>query len=319
MKSIKDTFLFKMQDKASSLKDKMTSYNPSLDNIDLDMLEEPLNVISKRFNYPAKNIILHELNNSIVPIYNKDRVSLPSYIPAYLYNNRVNSSINQVIAIVNLTNYAKYNKTANALDIEPQKLFSQLQCGEILLTCFYKWNSISMSQSICKLSSLIYSRLFVKILDRMFAVNFDPIKADKIKFIVSKFFLLNLLEKTSSGDVINNMAYANCTNGTTKNTISVFSDSLNPVIYNDFACLIQQLALSIEGMGGITVRTFIDTTVQMYGSTFLLAFEYFPFFLYNVFGVVTGANINKEFVLENVIGKEADRLYTEFVSLMRKV
>lgn len=318
MKSITESYLFKKQDEIRNIKKKFMSYDPSMDNLDINLLEEQLLTIRKRFNYPAKNIILDDLGKTIIPIYNLDRMVIPSYIPAFLTINRyAKSNDDRVIAVVNLGNYGSLNKKTNLFEIDNRKLFGLLQTGEVMLTCFKKWNSITMSQSICKLGSLLYSRMFVKVLDKMFAVNFDPVKADKIKFVASKFFLINMLEKNSSSTLINNIAYSNCTNGTVRNTINIFDEEFNPIAYENFANLLQQIQLNIEGCGGLSVRTFIDTYAKMYGQNTLLAFDYFPFFLHTVFSVVIGARMNMEFVLEGVFGKEAMDFYNEFINFMR--
>jgi hypothetical protein len=319
MKSIKESYLFKLQDKTYDLEKKMIAYQPSLDDLDLELIDEPLTTIRKRFNgYPARNIILNDLGLSIKPIFNKERIHIPVLLPAYLMNNpHPKGDLDRVIAIVNLTNYARYNNKDNLLDIEPRQLFALLQTGESLLTCIKKWNSITMSQNICKVGSLIYSRFFIKVLDKMFAVNFDRVKADKIKFVASKFFLINMLEKNSSSDIINNMAYGNCTGNTSRNTINQFNEDFNPNAYLNFANLLQQLALEVEGLGALTVRTFLDTAMKLYGQSVVLAFDYFPMFLHMVFSVVIGARFNSEFVLEGVLGREADILYNDFNNFMR--
>lgn len=319
MKPIKDLFLFKMCDKSSDLKKKMLNYEPRLDDLNLELIEDQMNTIQKRYNYPAKNIILPEVGNTIIPIYNKTRLSVPNYLPSYLMvNPQPNSAgTNKVIAIVNLNSYGIINKKTSLMDIDERKLFGLLQCGEIFLTCYRRWNSITMNQTMCKLGSLIYSRMIVKVLDKMYAVNLDPIKADKVKFVASKFFLVNMLEKNSGAETINNMAYANCTNGTSRNTINKFNEDFNPAAYANFGNFIQQLSMEIDGMANLTVRTFLDTALKLYGSATLFAYEYLPMFLHTVFSVVIGCRFNQDFVLENILGREADQLYNTFVGLMR--
>ena len=317
MKPIKDTFLFQMQDKSISLKSKMLSYDPVLDDVSIESIDEQLTTIKRRFNYPAKNIILDDISIRIKPIYNKDRITIPSYLPAYIIvNPKPTSERDRVIAIVNLTNHASKAKDSDLLNIDPKQLFCLLQAGEILLTCYDNWNSITLNQNICKNGALIYSRMFIKILDKMFAVNFDPIKADKIKFVASKFFLLNLLGRTQS-ETIDNMAYSTCTNGTLRNTINQFNEEFNINAYKRFDYFIQQIQLSLDGLYSLTVRTFIDQSLKMYGPSVVLAWEYFPMFIHIVSSVVIGARFTNESTLEPVLGKEADRLYNDFVGFMR--
>jgi len=78
--------------------------------------------------------------------------------------------------------------------------------------------------------------------------------------------------------------------------------------------LMQQLQLHVDGLGKLTTRGFLQTAMSMYQPSIELAFDYFPMFLHAVSSVVIGARFNNEFVLENVIGKEADQFYNEFVS-----
>ena len=320
MKPIKDTFIFKMQDKAVSIKSKMITYNPSLDDISMESIDEQILTIRKRYNYPAKNVILNDLGITIKPIFNKERITIPSYLPSYLLVNQYSSDRaggdDKIIAVVNLTNYATYDKTKENLNIDAKQLFGLLQCGEILLTCLRKWNTITINQTINKLGSQIYSRMFVKILDKMYAVNYDPIKADKIKFLAAKFFLVNMLERTNT-ETIDNIAYSSCTNNTTRNTINQFSEDIPTTIYNSFEHIITQLPLYIDGLHGLTVRTFLDQSMRMYGTAILFAWEYFPMFIHSVASVVIGARLVRENVLEGIIGKEADTIYNEFVGLMR--
>jgi len=317
VKSLKDTFLFSMQDKSTALKAKMLNYDPTLDDVSQEQLEEQLLIIQRRFNYPAKNIILSDFGVKIKPVFNKDRITIPSYLPSYLMNNRnYNSDYDKIIAIVNLTNYATKSKDSNVINIDPKQLFALLQTGEILLTCYDKWHSITLNQDINKLGAAIYSRMFVKVLDKMFAVNYDPIKADKLKFVASKFFLLNMLERSQT-DTIDNLAYSTCTNNTTRNTINQFNEEFSSNAYKRFDYLIQQIQLSFDGLHNITVRTFIDQSIGMYGSSIILAWEFFPSFMNVISSTVIGGRLVNEAILEPVLGRDADKLYNDFTAFMR--
>jgi len=317
MKSIRDTFIFKMQNKDSGLKKKMMQYDTNLDDLDLKLIEDQLSTIKKRFNgYPVRNIILDNVANGIiVPIYNKDHIKIVNCVPSYLYvKNDINNN-KKVVALVNLTNYATLDKDSNYLKIEPRTLFGLLQSGQILITCRDKWNSISINQNICKLGSAIYSRMVLKVLDKMFAVNYDPIKADKIKFLASKFFLINMMEK-KDGKIVNDLSFGNITNNTTRNTIDIYSEEVNPKAFEDLQYFIMELS-KLDGLGNLKIRTFLDVALQLYGVPILFAFEYLPLFFHNVFSVVIGCKFNKEFVLENVFGKDAEVLYNTFTDIIR--
>lgn len=315
MKSLNSTFLFKMQDKTVDLKRKLLDYNEATDNIPISMISEDLSIIQKRYNYPLKNRVIKDLtNNIVVPVYNKDRIKIPTFIPCYLYRNNKGD----VIVVVNLTNHGRVNKDSeDYLDIDTKQLFSLLQTGTAMYSCFEKWNSISMNQTMCKQGSMLYSKMFNKIMDRMYAVNINPIKSDKIHYISAKFFLLNMMEKSASSDFINNIAYSCCSNGTTRSTIDNFNDDIDPEAFKSFDKFIKEVSILIEGFGSLTIRTFLDSAIKMYGTSTILAWEYYPMFLHTIFSVCVGAHMNSEFIFENLWGKDADNYYNEFVNITR--
>jgi hypothetical protein len=227
-----------------------------------------------------------------------------------LYNNN-----GKAVSLVNLTIYGSKDRDGN-FNIDTRQLFAILQTGSILLGCFEKWNAITMNQTVSKLGSQLYSKIFTKVLDKMFAVNLDPIKADKINFITAKFFLLNVLGKSNS-ETVTNLAYSVCQNNTTRATILAFEAGLPQTMYNRLDDFIQAISLHVDGCHSLTVRTFLDSYIKMYGMSAIFALEYFPFFCHMLFSVAVGAHLNSEYLIENLIGKDLDKFYNEVSNIIR--
>lgn len=310
MKLLKDTFLFEYYDKGSNLRERMSVYSPVLDNLPKDLMFDDIRTIQKRYNYPIKNKVIDDLNkNRIVPILNKERIKIPTAIPAYLYNDRGN-----VVAIVNFSNYV--SKTQDGLlHGDTRQIFACLQTGSILLGCFEKWNTITANQEVCKLGTLMYTKMFTKVLDKMFAVNIDSIKSDKVKFIAARFFVTTLLGKPFTDSTMN-LCLSVC-NSTTKATMMSFSDSLNEEAFTRLDKVIELIAENIDGCSALTIRTFLDSFMRMYGTSAIFALEYLPYFFHMVFSVAVGAHLNSEFVIEGLLGKDIDKLYNAVSNILR--
>ena len=93
------------------------------DDVSLNLLEEQLMTIKKRFNYPAKNIILSETGNTIRPVFNKERMVLPTYSPAFLTVNQYpKSPDDKVIAIVVTDKGYVEHKTMDVANISLDEL-----------------------------------------------------------------------------------------------------------------------------------------------------------------------------------------------------
>lgn len=161
----------------------------------------------------------------------------------------------------------------------------------------------------------MYAKMFVKVLDRMFAVNLDNIKADKLKFIAAKFYIMKLLGKSWNESAINT-ALTVCSN-TTRNTILNFSKELDDAAFDRLDKVIELISEVVDGCSGLTVRAYLDTWMRLYGTSTIFALEYLPLFFHTIFSVAVGAHLNSEFVLESLLGKDIDRLYNTVSSLLR--
>lgn len=313
MRMMKDTFLYEMQNKSTNLRDNMLLYSSTLDDLSLDLMEEELRIITKKYNYPMKNKVIDDLTSKkrVIPIFNKERIKIPTYIPAYLFT--VN---NKVVSLVNLTNYGVMSKTKEEFAIDTKQLFACLQTGSILLGCYEKWNSIIMNQTICKLGALLYTKFLFKVFDKMYAVNLDAIKSDKLRFVCAKFFLLNLLGKSDS-ESVNNMAYSCISNNTSLTTVKIFENSLPTNTYRRFDDFLKALKGNVDGFRTLSIRTFLDTSLRMYGVSTLFALEFFPMFCHMLFSTAIGAHLNGEYVLESMLGNDIDRFYNEIANIIR--
>ena len=310
MQLIKDTFLFEYFDKATDLRGKMLQYSPVLDNLDKKLMEDDLHTIAKRYNYPMKNRVIADIEaGRIVPVLNKERVKLPSSMPSYLYNDQ-----GKVVAIVNFTNYV--SKTVeDKLHGDTRQMFACLQTGSVLLGCFEKWNQIVSNQDVNKLGALMYAKMFVKVLDKMFAVNLDNIKADKLKFIAARFYVQKLLGKPWNETALNTCLTV-CSH-TTRNTIINFNNELNDKDFTKLDKLIEMIAMRIDGCSGLSIRAFLDTYMRMFGTSTLFALEYLPMFFHAIFSVAVGAHLNSEFMIESLMGKDIDKLYNVVSNIIR--
>lgn len=310
MKLLKDTFLFEFYNKSTNLRERMSVYSPILDNLPKELLQDDIRTIQKRYNYPIKNRVIDDLNkNRLVPILNKERVKIPTAIPAYLYNDRGN-----VVAIVNFSNYLSKTQD-NIIHGDTRQIFACLQTGSILLGCYEKWNTLVSNQEICKLGTLMYTKIFTKVLDKLFAVNIDSIKSDKIKFIAARFFVTTLLGKPFTDSTMN-LCLSVCSN-TTKNTIISFSDTLKEESFERLDKVIELISENIEGCSALNVRTFLESFMRMYGTSSIFALEYLPYFFHMVFSVAVGAHLNSEFIIEGLLGKDIDKLYNAVSNILR--
>lgn len=317
MKSITACSLYKIQDEAINLTARMTSYNEVTDKVPHQAIEEHIMTIKKRYTFPLKNktIFLYE-SGKINISYNADKTQVPSYIPAYLM---IDPKTKTPMAICNVTLYSKLNQDRTNLNMNTRQLYALMQTGAVTLGCFNNWNAISMNQNICKMGAEIYSKIFVKVLDRMFAVNIDVNKTDKLKFKAAEFFLKNLMGKTNENN-IHSIAYS-CTSGSTSlNGLMQFDKEFTDYkgeAYSGFDKFIEALSEKVEGLSELNLRSYLDNYMRMYGTSALMALEYFPAFVHMLSAMVIGCNLNAEHVIENLVGRSADKFLVEVSNILK--
>jgi hypothetical protein len=119
-------------------------------------------------------------------------------------------------------------------------------------------------------------------------------------------------------EAVRNYALGNCKDA---NTISLreLDESFNKKGYEDFASFIIELNKPEIGLNfkDLQVRSFLESYIQMYESTMLLSLESFPYFFYNMIGVTNGSYINNQYVLEDMVGNHAAKIYVDLLRVFK--
>lgn len=312
LNSLSSTYLFKMFDETIGLQQKMVELSRGSTILGDDDLMEHISAIDRRYNFPLKNKIMEDYkNNRIVLLYNEKNVRLPNTIPCYLLNNGTN-----IMCCVNVSNIASKNKQGQYI-LDTKHLYAYMQAGTILTTCYQKYSSIINKATVVKLGSEIYSKLFTKVVNKMFTLNVTPAKLDVITFLSSWFFIHRVLGRDSESMEDMNKKYAleNCKSGSRlviEDYVTAFDPEKDFVNFDTF---IQALANNIPGLEEISVRNFTNQYMMNYGPTMLLSLEFLPTLLFNLGSISVGAFLNNQHVLENMVGKEGEKLLKELVNL----
>lgn len=311
MKPLKSSYVFKTMDGTGNLAQKMKSYNPQLDDLDLEAIDDDIRLIQRRYNFPTKNRVMSDVTNKfVVPILNKDHIMLPASVPAYFTLN----SSGRMIAVCNFTPYM--SKSAEGLVYgDPRQMFCLMQTGSLLHGLNRNWNNIVMNSEICKLSAGMYAKLFGKVLDKIYAINLDQYKADKVRFMAARFFLTYVMGKPMSDGVLS-IASTVC-RVMTPASVRQFSESLPEHAFDDIKQLCDAISIHIEGCSSLNVRTFISSWVMMYGKASLLGIDSLAYFFHMIFSVSLGAHMVTEMVIDSLLGKDIDKLYNAVANIIR--
>lgn len=309
MKNVRDTFCYRQLDVDGKLTNAVIDVMKNGRTITIEDLYSSFNMIRKNFRYPLKNRVIDGVRNgSIVMKYNEKGSIPPSCFPWFLIEQGKKTK-----AVVILNNIVTdYDPESGACQVSNNvQLYCLLESA--LMGLILKNNpKITLNNVLISEGSSLYSEMFIKVFNKEFALNVNLQISNTVKFLVSKFFLVNLLGMDPEDERIDNYAYNNCRNPN-KMMIDQISMDFNKECFDDLSKLLQSIAShpSIAPyVKNLTVRGFLDRTMIMYNPSILLAFESLPYFLGNINSVFMGAFLNNQRMLEPLVDKRATTLLT---------
>jgi len=315
MKPISSTFLFNLTDEVVDYRNVFQQMQLKQNHLPKKELEYFIDLIDRRFNFAMKPAVVSCFTdeNSIIPVFNKTTIFLPTYVPCV---GSFDEKTNKVVVYVNLTPYGVISKNGK-FDIDAKKLYTLLQMAYILKEfASLNWNKITLNLNIMKTASYIYSLMFSKLVDKLYATRMVPIQHDTVLYLSSKFFIKNVLDRNVQGEkLIESIAMSNTSGVMNSNTI-VNDVFFREETYSDLNAFLQSLN-ELHFVKKLNTRIFLQEWIKLYGEASFMGLEYFPFFLHMLFSTYVSANIVNDFIIEPLAPKELTQLYVEISKIIK--
>ena len=150
-----------------------------------------------------------------------------------------------------------------------------------LESCFMALKFVELQNSpklvapnIVRPASKIYSFIIAECINRKHSIKLDPDTFNQVLFIASKF-------------------------------------------YTNIATVLQKLAQIPElknRLGNLTVSNFMESYINIYDASMLLALENFSYFNYNIISVLNSTYVNNYHILKQIVGKDGQSLYAALIT-----
>lgn len=314
LKTLRSTFVYQNFNKEVNLDKRALTLISSGTTVN-NRIEEFL-VRFAKYKHPGSFEMVDAVRSGkLTVIYSKlEDANLPNIMPAFVTGSKTPGMVN---VYVNISRYTS-SITDDAVKINETALYSLLMSGYILLKSYTNWNKITYSQSIRRYGSAAYSSIMLKLFNKNFAININPTKQDKIIYIFSKFYLINVLgmdpNVDSQRDIIENLSLGNISKTSSK-MIELFAHDISNDAFASIDALITTISEKIEGFETLNIKNFMESFMLMYGTGTPLMIEYFPAFITQIGIVIVGSNLNNMYAFESAIKLDGDKLYAEFMKL----
>ena len=309
MKNIRETLVFDMLNSDGKVDDSVKDIMSKGVTINKKQMASAFYVIEKNLRYIMKTEVLKAIDDGkIIMKINPEGLTTPSCMPWFLASN--GKDVRAIVVLDNIV--SRYDKELNTCEVSNIKqLYCLLETAYVGILCYTK-PTMTTKNAVIKSGSAIYADMFVKVLNKEYALNVDRNRVNIITFLASKFYLINILGRAND-ERTDEYAYANCLSPN-KMAISMISEDFGNDCYTDIGAFVQALAghPDLEGyLPKLTVRSFIHQYTMLFGPSCLFALENLPYFLFNVISVSMGAYLNKQKILEPIVDKRAANIYSE--------
>lgn len=136
----------------------------------------------------------------------------------------------------------------------------------------------------------IYAYLFSKAMQKTKTTyNGSEFQADAAYFVISRFFLLNILEKTDS-DLVDDYAYMAIQNKSSLSSLKSFEE-INMINYSSLTAFLKSFGEAFYNNEPVDLASFERSWLVLYGEATGLAIEYVPYLLHFLFATLHSATL----------------------------
>ena len=305
-KQLGDSAIFKDLIVSNKLKSKLGNINFEEATVDHREISSEISTIERRMKHPTRMPVLNLYEQNKVIVINDKKLDLPSYLSVMAMQNREGEDK----VLVDISRHT--TKTKN---ITPIALFGLLQDALIIDEFKNEWNKYSGNVAFMSLSAIVYARLSVKILDKLYSVNLEPVNSDFYSYLFAKFFLLNMAGRSKSSTT-DSIAHKACFNETSLKLLQEKEAEIQETNMYDSLVLMFQ-AVNQSPSYNVKFRSYFENFIRMYGDSTVLAMDYLPAFYQMIFSAAAGSNLAKDFIIERTIGDALlNKCYSSFSRLI---
>ena len=316
MKRLTDLSLFNWLFKPNDVL-KLMNYNPNDDGIPHADLEESLRVIQRRYNFPLKSAVLSRYTDGEITLLGNERVNVISSLPAWRITK---GSAGKCHTFVNAVPYIPALKQT---EMNHRRIYTLLQFGTVLQIAYERESKILTNASIARIGSGIYSRMMLKVVDRIVTLGRDVSQRDKLRYIFAKYFLANMLSRPLN-DTTDGIARSTTSGKTSNMALESFEEaavsasgfnSASSFYSNNLMDFLRSVNQSDRIFSKLTVREFIRTFIKLYGAPAAFAMEEVGYFLAVIAAHTAGAEFVYSFSLDPVAGSFGEELISDLSSI----
>jgi len=315
MKKVTDIVHMKALDPKKTFQNKIKNLNIDSVKVSLEQLAEVLEIFRRRFNYGLTDSILNAVQRGeIVPVYNERIADIPAVLTQWLTNHN-----GKIVSVVNFSNFKEIRpdkSDGSFIRSNLRLIFALLQGGLIMREGYLNYNVVTKNSALIKDSLTLYVKMFMKALDTLYSVRMNKRDADMARFIIAKFFLVNVLERGNSSS-LNNIAKSVIKERNLESEAVDFERDLEGT-YDDLNSLFYSLS-TLPILKTLNMRDFTLKWQYLFGYPTLFGSEHYLYFLSTIIGnTEVGVRIIKSQFIQSLDRRSVSGAYKNLTRIIKK-
>lgn len=271
--------------------------------------------LKNRLKSPLTTKIIEAIDEGNLILIYSPTVKMPVYFPFFISK----PSPNTITGTVFLNNIDPVRPSPDEeLILNERKLKVALESCYIAMKIQEMGESPKLrSNALIRSGSRIYSSIITECINRKHGIKMEPDVWNSLIYLSSRYYVGTMLgcRSTMATDTMRNYCLYNCTTADIV-SLSRIVEQFNEEDFDNIGTFINKIKIIPEyerRLGKLTVSNFLESYINMYNSSMLLALETFNYLLYNILSVNESTYVNNYQVLRNIVGDDGRRIYADLV------
>lgn len=292
--TISDSYIFSMLNQNSLM---VSTAQKALEKGSLvtpEQIEEQLIQIKKTQISPIWDRVVRAYENKQILLVYSSEVKVTSAIPFL-----ITRSGNGLCAYVYLSNFTGLSADKKSYDINYKTLYVLMEGAYLSLGYIGKKEYFVRNTGLMKICMNMYTQMYMRLLNKEFALTLDPILSNNTTFLIAKYFVMNVWGMTNS-EMASGYAITACLepDRSAIKEVDLIYDEVGP---KDLTGLTNLLHKASDRMAPLTLRYLMERWINTYKQGGLLAMDCLPYLFFAIENLLLGTFVVNQTILRDVM------------------
>ena len=309
--SMNDSFIYSMFNRSNEMQATLMKALQNGIKMDRSYIEEQILQLQRTKISPLIPTVLDAYFNGSIELIYVENVKLTKAIPFILHKSQAGLK-----ASIFVSSFGVFDRENEILSIQAKTLYTLMETAFIALYMLKYPMKIQRNSLITKTINAVYVEMWMRILNKEFALTLDKVNHDKVAYAISKFFILHVVEienksaaENYAGSVAPNLSYAE---------IEILNDEFDKAEIGSLDTLIDFLKTLVPRMQRMTTRYFVERYINMYGQSSVLSIDYLPYMFLIMINTLLGTFIVNQPSISDIVKNTpgATKFHSELVKMI---